>query len=115
RADAVGRGRAQVSSGLGLGTALVASVFVAAATVAGMVQAAGVGNDRLPPGNADIRPEPHTPVIPDDDGDLIEAYAPVLAFTEKARWPPIAVESYLTSKLADTRLIGDNGAVEHPR
>ncbi len=81
---------------VGLSVTVLAATALLAATAWGLVEAAERGAPLRPPedaadeaGGALPRPLIQT------RGELIRAYAPVLAFTKEERWTPIRVEPYL--------------------
>jgi lysophospholipase L1-like esterase len=99
---------AERSRVLGFTVAAAASLALFGSTAWGMIEAAERGAPLQPPEETVVEagaPTPR-PVEIDGRGGLVHEYAPVLAFTEKERWTPIRVESYLEN----ARLISANGS-----
>jgi hypothetical protein len=87
---------AQVTQGLGLITALLATLVLAISAVVGLVETAQPGETLSVESAAEAAEEP-SPAAPSrfaDDLALAKAYAPVLALTRDERWSPISVDAY---------------------
>ncbi|HEV7769708.1 MAG TPA: GDSL-type esterase/lipase family protein [Solirubrobacterales bacterium] len=88
---------------LGFTAAAAAAVVLATSTVWGLVAAGERGDPLVPPESASIEaPTPAAGFRNSATIELVQRYAPVLAFTEDERWSPIRVEDYL----ADATLSG---------
>ena len=101
------------AAGLGLGSALLASLAMALAAVAGLVDTADRGSNKPAPRlgaltEPGVRP---TGAMRPADVALARKYFPVLAFTKDQRWSPIPVEEYLTG----TRLTGPDTNLAAPK
>jgi hypothetical protein len=99
------------AGGMGVSTALVAAAVLLVSTGYGLWVTNQPGSDLVAENGDRVRPElPTTPpgqVV--DDLRLAKSYAPILAFTDDERWPPIDVDSYLE----DAILKGPAGTVPH--
>jgi lysophospholipase L1-like esterase len=100
---------AAMAKALGLIAVMGASVALFASTVYGLFESGERGRPLNPPEEVSLarseRAEVKAPVERKDAGELVRRYAPVLAFTKKEPWTPIAVDGYL----ADARLLGPDG------